>query len=240
VRGRALAAVGRASAGVEVLRAATERLDRGGARLWLIEGLLALGALAAEGDVDVDLAADAYARAHEVTCALDHVGAALAAGLWARDAPAMQVSVIGTKEVTVGGVPVRLGDRPEQLVLAVLLAGPSGAHWESVATWLWPDEADAGKLKSRVSSATNLARKGLGAQAWRLARDASLLRVHRLGLEVDLDAEAEQFDATGVVPVTASDPVLPMWAEVEWVVDVEERRQERFDRPNDRGDGPGR
>lgn len=198
---------------------AAEDLAHGGALRWQVEALLCLAEHQA-GDAAAATLSDAYRLSGGGTRP-DHGVDPAFEPLWAVRPP-MRVELLGGKRITVGDEELQLGERADQLFISVLTAGPPGAHWETVASWLWPDETDLGKLKSRVSSTTNLTRKALGAEAWRLERDGPLLRVLRLGLTLDLDEEREVLRAGGAIDVDVA--VLPPWSEMEWVEDLEVQR----------------
>lgn len=141
--------------------------------------------------------------------------------LWHRQAE-LRIQVLGGFEVSGVDGDRTMSDRVAQLVAAVILADEAGVHWEVLASWLWPDEWDDKKLKSRVTSTTNLARKALGPDAWRLQREGPLLRFARRGLVVDL------FEAGGSLPgegvdLGARGGLLPAWSELEWVQDAAQR-----------------
>jgi hypothetical protein len=141
--------------------------------------------------------------------------------LW-RDGVGLHLQVLGGRSVRGIAGEVAMSDRVAQLVLALVLADGDGVHWETVASWLWPDEWDDKKLKSRVTSTTNLARKALGPDGWRLQRDGVLLRFARRGLEVDL---FEVSEARGDEPVDleALGGLLPEWSALEWVQEAAQR-----------------
>lgn len=225
VEAGARAAGGDAHTAAGLAQDADGQLASLGAVRWQIEALLMLGSIE-----DGDVGAQAIASALELSTLPSSVHGALDAQyevLWAKRPP-MCVEVIGTRRITVGDRPIELGDKAEQLFLSVLLEGPSGAHWETVASWLWPDENEMGKLKSRVSSTTNLARKALGSEAWRLERVGPVLRVNRIGLTCDLDVERSSFERSGT-SATAGDALLPGWSELGWVEDLELDRRDRLD-----------
>ncbi len=214
---RLLIGQGNQARATAALGPAVEVLDRAGANRAAVEALMLLGSVAA---AEVERS-DAYARALSLS-----TSDPLFEACWATRPP-MNVRVIGQKALAVGNEPLDLGDRAEQLFISVLVSGEAGAHWETVAAWLWPDEADMAKLKSRVSSTTNLCRKALGSEAWRLVREGPILKVHRRSLHLDLDDESA-LAGMGSLPDSAREPLLPGWAQLEWVQDAEQARSERM------------
>lgn len=214
VSARVLSESGGAHEAQTLLRKAIDLLGRAGATVSLVEALLALSRIA-----DTEESSDVAARADALSSEDP-----LFAQAW-RAVPALEVSVVGGKSMNWGTTPIQLGEKPEQLFLSVLLAGPAGAHWETVAMWLWPDEVDMGRLKSRVSSTTSLARKGLGTQAWRLVREGPILVVRRRRLELDLDVEQAETARSGRAPASGGGPLLPAWADLEWVQGAELSRR---------------
>ncbi len=194
-------------------------LDRRGLHLRALEARLAWALH------DPDRAPALFAEADAVTT----VEPALVDAAWLA-VPELEVQVVGGRAVRCGGDEYDLGSKGEQLFLALLVAEHESVHWETVAAWLWPDEVDPDKLKSRLTSMTNLTRKALGPQAWRLQREGTLLRVSRRRLTLDLDRMLiAAGDAATVPPPFDDRALLPGWNDLEWVDDARWRIRDRFD-----------
>ncbi len=154
---------------------------------------------------------------------LDAISDAGSGPAWARlweDRPPVEVSVIGTRRLCVGGVPVRFrSDRAAELLFCVILAGPAGIHWADLAALVWPDATDPARAASSVTTHTTKARRELGTEGWRLRRDGPTLWFEPTNLSVDLD---RVLAAGGEVPPHTV--VLPDWRDRPWVSEVLHRR----------------
>jgi hypothetical protein len=145
-----------------------------GADLWAVEALLQ------RADLDPAQASPFLELAHT------HTGDDVAfERLW-RQRPRFVVELSGTRRPVfrLGSQVLALGAKGERLAEAVVRAGDAGTHWETVAARLWPDEDDAERIKSRLTSLTALVRGRLGPDGWRLRRDGPRFRFISIAAEV--------------------------------------------------------
>jgi len=161
-----------------------------GADLWAVEALLQRAAL------DPEQASPFLELAYTQTG--DDVAFER---LW-RQRPRFVVELSGTRRPVfrVGPHVLALGAKGERLAEAVVRAGEAGTHWETVAARLWPDEDDAERIKSRLTSLTALVRGRLGPDGWRLRRDGPRFRFISIAAEVVILTD----DATPTRALTAS------------------------------------
>lgn len=150
-----------------------------GADLWAVEALLE------RAEVDPTKASAALEQAYAHTSddvAFDR--------LWQRR-PRLVVELSATRRPVfrVDADVLALGAKGERLTEVVVKAGEAGIHWETVAARLWPDEDDAERIKSRLTSLTSLVRGRLGPDGWRLRRDGPRFRFIALAADIVIVAD---------------------------------------------------
>ena len=160
-----------------------------GADLWAVEALLARAEL------------DSEQASPFLELAYTHTGDDPAFGrLWQqRQLFVVELSGARRPVFRLGAQVMALGAKGERLAEAVVRAGDAGIHWETVAARLWPDEDDADRIKSRLTSLTALVRGRLGPDGWRLRRDGPRFRFIAIAAEVVILT-----DATPTGALTAS------------------------------------
>ena len=185
LRAKALLLVARARRALD-LDAVAEVLDEAvatflieGADLWAVEALLERAA------IDPTKASAALELAYDRTSddeAFDR--------LWQRR-PRLVVELSATRRPVfrVDADVLALGAKGERLTEVVVKAGEAGIHWETVAARLWPDEDDAERIKSRLTSLTSLVRGRLGPDGWRLRRDGPRFRFIALAADIVIVAD---------------------------------------------------
>ena len=170
---RARRALGRDDA-LEALDDAIATFLDEGADLWAVEALIE------RADLDPATASSsldqAYARTGDDRAFVR---------LW-QHRPRLTVELSGQHRPVfrVGSDVLPLGAKGERLAEVVVHAGDAGIHWETVAARLWPDEDDADRIKSRLTSLTALVRGRLGPDGWRLRRDGPRFRFVSLAADI--------------------------------------------------------
>lgn len=214
---------------VITLREAADLLEPRVARYPATRALLLLA------EADPEAAADALRRARTLSSADSAFRR-----LWELR-PMLHIEVLGGQAVRLGDDALALSKNAAQLVHLLAFAGPYGRHWEAVADRIWPHVVDNAKAASNVTSLTRNTRARLGAEAWRLRREGSMLFFDLDYAGLDLaDAVATAEWCLGTEPPRAPDrlaralellrrPVLPMWADSPWVREIDAWRADRLD-----------
>jgi tetratricopeptide (TPR) repeat protein len=180
LRAKALLLVARARRALDldgvadVLDEAIETFLGEGAELWAVEALLE------RAEIDPSQASASLEQAYTQT------GDDLAfERLW-QHRPRLVVELSGNRRPVfrVESHVLALGAKGERLAEVVVKAGDAGIHWETVAARLWPDEDDAERIKSRLTSLTSLVRGRLGPDGWRLRRDGPRFQFIALAADI--------------------------------------------------------